>query len=118
MGAVALFASAGVYPITITSNWGTSGPGASPQNSPTKILTVPSGNPGNVRLHVGVTPSGTIAYSKNGGGGIPVTIDVVVVFANTDTLAFILTGASDIATILAYDNTTGALIGNSNITTT
>jgi hypothetical protein len=99
-------------PITIPTNWGTSGPSASPITSATKTLTVPAGNPGNVLLHLVTAPAGTIGYSKNAAAFINFTIDTVVNFANTDTLAFKLTGAGDFVSLTATDNTSGTPIGS------
>lgn len=104
-------------PITIPTNWGVQGGGATPQTSVAKTLTVPGGNPGNVLLHLTLAPSGTIQYVKNGGAGVTFSADTIVNFANTDTLAFKLIGAGDIANISVIDNTTGTSIGTCSIST-
>jgi hypothetical protein len=53
-----------------------------------------------------VVPVGTAAYSKNAGAFTTYTNDTVVTFANGDTLAFRLTGASgDSMTIQVFDTT-------------
>ena len=109
--------SGGLLPITIPTNWGNQGGGASPQTSVAKTLTVPSGNPGNVLLHLTTAPAGTIQYIKNGGVATTFSGDTVVNFANTDTLAFKLTGAGDLANIAVSDNTFGSSIGNCLIST-
>ena len=112
------FISAGQpSPITIPTNWGTQGGGASPQTSTAKTLTVPAGNPGNVLLHYTVAPTGTGQYIKNGGAPVTFTVDTVVNFANTDTLAFKLTGAGDIMNVTVTDNTTSAVIGTISLST-
>ena len=100
-------------PITIPSNWGVQGGGASPQTSVAKTLTVPSGSSGSLRFHITLAPAGTFQYIKNGGAAVGITQDLVVVFANADTLAFKLTGAGDIANSNVIDDgasfTTGSI---------
>ena len=116
-GVLALLAAFGTSNITVPSNWGVSGPGASPQTSATKVLTVPSNNPGNVLLHYNTAPVGTGQYIKNGGAPVTFTVDTVVNFSNTDTLAFKLTGAGDTMTVNVKDNTTQAVIGTCTLQT-
>ena len=112
------FISAGQpSPITIPTNWGTQGGGASPQTSTAKTLTVPAGNPGNVLLHYTLAPLGTGQYIKNGGAGVPFSVDTVVAFANGDTLAFKLIGAADNMNTTVSDNTVSVQIGTCNLTT-
>lgn len=105
-------------PITVPSNWGVEGPSASPITSTAKTLTVPAGNSGDIRMHIFVAPSGTIEYIKNGGAATTITQDLIVNFANGDTLADKLTGASDLSNIQFYDKDTDVLIGNSALNTT
>lgn len=92
-----------VSPITAT-NWGTNN-GASPQTSATRSLTVPAGNPGNIRLDS--TSSATTQYSKNAGTFTTFTSGQTLTVANGDTLAFKASGAAfDTASITVVD--TGA----------
>jgi hypothetical protein len=108
----------GISPITIPTNWGTSGPSATPITSATKTLTVPAGNPGNVLLHLVTAPSGTIGYSKNAAAFTSFTVDTVVNFADTDTLAFRLTGAGDFVSLTVTDNTVLVSVGTCIMSTT
>lgn len=118
MGAVVLLTGGTVSPITIPTDWGVQGPGASPFTSTAKTLTVPTGNPGNILLQVLVAPVGSIKYVKNGGVAVTVTVPVTVSFANADTLAFTLQGGGDNATISATDGFMGKLIGTAILSTT
>ena len=108
---------AAVAAITIPTNWGSQS-GASPQQSLAKTLTVPAGNPGNIRLHLAVAPAGTASYIKNGGAPVTLTVDVVVVFVNGDTLAFKLAGPSDDSTTSVTDDLYGVSIGACTLHTT
>ena len=104
-------------PITIPSNWGGFS-GASPQTSTTKTLTVPAGSTGDVRLRINTLPAGTLAYSKNAAAFVGIAVDTTVNFANTDTLAFKLTGAADDAGVTALDLVYNTVIGNCTLHTT
>ena len=97
-------------PITASSNWGTT-TSASPATAPNRTLTVPATNPGNLRFDITSAPVGTLTYRKNSGSYTGFSDEAVVNFANTDTLNFRLTGASDTASITIYDNTTGTIVG-------
>lgn len=112
-------ASAGgkAAPITIPSNWGTTGPGASPQTSPTKTLTVPSGNSGTLQFSVSGTGAAGVTYSKNGGAFLTLSDGDLNVFANGDTLAFKLTGGAKSVSIGVGDVDAIATVGISNIST-
>ena len=104
-------------PITTSSGWGLTS-GASPQTSPTRTLTVPVGSTGDVRLRINVLPAGTLAYSKNAAAFVGIAVDTTVNFANTDTLAFKLTGAADDAEVTALDLVYNTVIGNCTLHTT
>lgn len=109
------FAGAGV--ITVSSNWD-SPTGASPQTTATRTLTVPADNSGMIAFSITGTGAGSVTYSKNGGGFISVSDGEGIIFANSDTLAFKLTGASRAAQIALVDQTTRTPIGGSTITNT
>lgn len=99
----ALVSGRAIRPITAT-NWGTNN-GASPQTSAARALTVPAGNPGNIRLDL--SASATFQYSKNGGAFTTFTDGQPLTVANGDTLAFKATGAAfDGGTVTVVD--TGA----------
>jgi len=104
-------------PITIPSNWGAV-TSATPVNTATKTLTVPSGNPGNVRFNLTLFTGGTPRYVKNGGAAVGITDGDVVNFANGDTLllrlAFGVSG--DTATITATDVASGSVVGDAVLT--
>lgn len=103
-------------PITVSSNWGVTST-ASPATAPNRTLTVPAGNPGNLRFDITTAPVGTLEYRKNSGSYTTFSDEAVVNFADTDTLNFRLTGASDSANITIYDNTTGASVGTCSLVT-
>lgn len=102
-----------VSPITVSPNWGlVSGP--SPLTSASRPLTVPAGNPGNLRI-VFTSSAGVPvrSYSLNGGSFVSLTDGLVIPVANGDTLAFRITGGSTVeAQWDVYDNTTNTLLGN------
>lgn len=100
--------------VTIPSNWGSGSGAIGPITSAAKALTVPSPNPGNVRLRYSVlNGSPTLQYRKNAGAYTAYADGDIVAFVNTDTLTFRMTGGSlDSANMSAEDATTGAAIGS------
>ena len=112
------FTGGGILPMSIPSNWGSSGPSASPISSAAKIITVPVGNPGSVRVHITSAPAGTLEYQINAAAFITVTDNITFTVANNDTLKFRLTGASDLAAVQVIDNTTMVQFGNCTLQTT
>jgi hypothetical protein len=115
---MALLVAGGLAPITIPSNWGITGPSASPVTSVTKTLTVPAGNSGDLLFHLTTAPTGTIGYSKNAAAFVNFTVDTTVNFANTNTLAFKLTGGGDNAALTVTDVTTGGQVGTCSLLST
>jgi RHS repeat-associated protein len=79
--------------------------------SPTRTLTVPSGNPGSISF--AFSAGYTWEYSKNGGTFTTLTNGGSVSFANNNTIAVKLfgIGCSDGDTLTATDATTGASVG-------
>lgn len=104
--------------ITVPSNWGSSGPAGAPLLSAVKTVTVPAGNPGNVRFHLSVLPAGNMQYIKNGGANNNIsTSDTVANFANGDTIQFRLPNATDTATVVVTDDSLSTSIGSCQLTT-
>ena len=116
-GCLQIMLAASPASITITSNWGTTGPGASPQTSGSRTLTVPGGS-GTIRFDITSTPSGSFEYQLNVGAFTTITDLGTLAVANGDTLRFRLTGVSDAGTVVIYDNTTNVQVGTSTIITT
>jgi hypothetical protein len=81
-----------------------------------RTLTVPSGNPGNVKLSI--SSATATKYSKNGGASIAFITDDIISVATGDTIAFSMTGSvsGDTMTGSVKDSTTGVTIGNVSIT--
>lgn len=114
------FGSAGAAgtpaPITVSSNWGSTGPGASPQTSPTRTLTVPALNPGSLYFSVTGTGASSVTVSQNSGTFTSLTDGGGLTVANGDTLAFKLTGASRTATIAVTDTAAATSVGSCTLT--
>lgn len=102
-----------VSPITVSPNWGlVSGP--SPLTSASRPLTVPAGNPGNLRI-VFTSSAGVPvrSYSLNGGSFVSLTDGLVIPVANGDGLRFRITGGALVeAEWNVYDNRTGDYVGS------
>jgi len=98
-------------PITVSSNWGsTSNAAPAAVTSPTRTLTVPAGNPGNLLFTAGPGAE----YSKNGGAYASVTSGSGNPWANGDTLTFRFpspTLAGTDVTIDVEDATAGDPVG-------
>ena len=103
-----------VAPITLSSNW-IDVSGASPQTTATRTLTVPAGNPGQIRFNVSATIAGVTRYSKNGGAFTNFVDSDTLSVADTDTLALRLVGAGTDASITVTDTATGASVGDVDI---
>lgn len=91
--------------------------GASPQTTATRTVTVPAGNPGDIRCDVVVSstdPQSQINANPFQGCGDETILDL----ANGDSLTFRLAGAARTASITLYDSTTGALIDGPFVITT
>lgn len=106
-------------PITVSANWGSIA-GASPQVSAARTLTVPAGNPGILRIaFTGSEGVPVRSYQLNGGSFVSVTDGLTIAVANTNTLAFRVTGGSGVeAQWDVYDNRTGTLVGSFSATIT
>ena len=98
------FATLGGGPVRASSDWGTTS-GASPHSSPSRTLTVPGGNPGNLRLNVAGAGS-AIEYKKNAGAFTGFVDGATITVANGDTLQFRLTGSSSDNMIVTVTDTT------------
>lgn len=97
-------------PITVSSDWGVNS-GASPQASASRTITVPAGNPGNIKF-TSVSTDGTFEYRKNAGAYATVTEGLTVSVATSDTVNFRLTGTSgNGANVTVIDNTVGNTVG-------
>lgn len=97
-------------PITASSNWGVN-LGVSPLVSASRTMTVPGGNPGNIKF-TAVSTDATFEYRKNAGAYATVTEGLVVSVATSDTINFRLTGTSGTsADVTVIDNTVGDTVG-------
>ena len=108
--------SGGVASITVDANWGVVTPSSSPNTSAQRTLTVPLGT-SDIRFDVTAAPAGTLEYQKNAAAYAAVVDEATLSVTTSDTLRFRLTGASDGATIVVYDNTTSVQVGTCVLTT-
>lgn len=100
-------------PITVSANWGSIA-GASPQVSAARTLTVPAGNPGILRIVFASSAGVPVrSYQINGGSFVSVTDGLLIPVANSNTLAFRVTGGSLVeASWNVYDNRTNDYVGS------
>ncbi len=115
MGALIAAMKAGVAAMTAT-NWGTTGPGASPQTSPARAITVPAGNPGLLTIYITGTGAANVTASIAGGSFNAISDGSGLSVTNGQTLAFRLTGASRTVSIQVADNAAGVNVGDATIT--
>lgn len=109
-----------IRPITLSGSLSkTATPSGGSVSSDTVNVTVPPGNPGNIRFST-FTYTGTVTtnYSKNGGGPTAITDPTTVGFANSDTLSMRMGGATagEEWNFVLTDTATGTVIGSYQIT--
>lgn len=110
-----LAASMGVRSITVSANWGTTGPAGAPITSIAPTLTVPAGNPGTIKFSISGTSS--FEYKKGAGAFTTVTDGGTLSVSNGDSLQFRFNAAGDFGILSVTDNTTGQLVGTWSATT-
>lgn len=94
------------------SAWGSS-VGLGTRTSAAPAITVPTGNPGIVRLYIDDLQNGTLTYSKGGGAYTALTHNMQLTFTNGETLSFRLAGPSGITEcyVLVYDHAGDTVFG-------
>ena len=100
--------------ITVSSDWGTTNGAGSTITSPSRTMTVPGGNPGNVTLTKSADSAATEQYQIDAGSFTSFSTGAVVAITNGQTLTFRMTGTAvtNLSTITVTDSTTGAAIGS------
>ena len=106
-------------PCTLSGSLTTSS-GSSPVTSATRTVTVPAGNTGDLRFNNIVNDGSAFEYSKNAGAFTTISEDLVVNFADTNTLAVraTLPIALDECTFDLVDQTMAANVGSYTLTRT
>ena len=105
-------------PASMTLSSGFNSPsGASPQTTASRTVTVPAMNSGSI--YIGIVGSGGISKASINGGAFNTVNDAdSIILADTQTLAFKLTGATKSNTYTLIDDSTGETINSFSITTT
>lgn len=116
-GAISLsnfYGAAAASPCTVNIDWGyVSGTGVN-ITAPTRTITVPSGNSGQLRLNVTNNTGGNQQYSKAAGAYTTFTNGTIITLTNGQTLAFRTnTGSVGVDTTDVQDVDTSAYVGTS-----